>query len=312
MAKSIAAVTRQKLDLNQQCLSEGVANLTGSFFQCMPGSGSLTRSAINQQAGARTQWSGVISAVAVGAVMMVFAPYAQYVPRSALAGILMLTAGRMVNFEDLRYHLRASRFDAVIVAATAIGAFAISIEFCVLIGVFLSFALTVPRAGNILLSEFVVGDDGGIHERIPSDKACTRILIFGLEGELFFGAATSLEAHFDAIDGRIGPETRVVVLRLKRAHNPDAVGMSMLIGLYERLEARGVRVLLCGVRREMAGLLRRTELGGKVPADQIFLEEPVRRTSTIRAVRHAYDLLGDDLCPSCPRRDEARELYYAR
>ena len=134
----IAAVTRQKLDLNQQCLSEGVANLTGSFFQCMPGSGSLTRSAINQQAGARTQWSGVISAVAVGAVMMVFAPYAQYVPRSALAGILMLTAGRMVNFEDLRYHLRASRFDAVIVAATAIGAFAISIEFCVLIGVFLS------------------------------------------------------------------------------------------------------------------------------------------------------------------------------
>ena len=51
--------------MNQQCLSEGLANLAGSFFQCMPGSGSLTRSAINQQAGARTQWSGVISAVAV-------------------------------------------------------------------------------------------------------------------------------------------------------------------------------------------------------------------------------------------------------
>jgi SulP family sulfate permease len=51
MAKAIAAVTRQKLDLNQQCLSEGVANMAGSFFSCMPGSGSLTRSAINQQAG---------------------------------------------------------------------------------------------------------------------------------------------------------------------------------------------------------------------------------------------------------------------
>ena len=62
MAKAIASRTGQKLDINQQCLSEGLANLTGSFFQCMPGSGSLTRSAVNQQAGAMTQWSGVFAA----------------------------------------------------------------------------------------------------------------------------------------------------------------------------------------------------------------------------------------------------------
>ena len=65
MAKAIAAQTGQRLDMNQQCLSEGLANFTGSFFQCIPGSGSLTRSAINQQAGAVTQWSGVVSAAAV-------------------------------------------------------------------------------------------------------------------------------------------------------------------------------------------------------------------------------------------------------
>ena len=59
MAKAIAAQTGQKLDMNQQCLSEGLANFSGSFFQCFPGSGSLTRSAINQQAGAVTQWSGI-------------------------------------------------------------------------------------------------------------------------------------------------------------------------------------------------------------------------------------------------------------
>ena len=106
MAKAIAAVTGQQLDLNQQCLSEGFANFTGSFFQCMPGSGSLTRSAINQQAGARTQWSGVVSAVAVALIMLAFAPYARFIPRSALAGLLMLTAARMVNLHDLRYHVR--------------------------------------------------------------------------------------------------------------------------------------------------------------------------------------------------------------
>src|SRR5262245_65463118 len=85
MSKALAAVSRQKLDMKQQCLSEGLANLTGSFFQCMPGSGSLTRSAINQQAGAVTQWSGVISAAAVALTMLAFAPLARFIPRAGLA-----------------------------------------------------------------------------------------------------------------------------------------------------------------------------------------------------------------------------------
>src|SRR5262249_39559244 len=72
MAKAIAAQTRQKLDINQQCLSEGLANLTGSFFQCFPGSGSLTRSIINQHAGGMTQWSGVIAAAAVAVTVLLF------------------------------------------------------------------------------------------------------------------------------------------------------------------------------------------------------------------------------------------------
>src|SRR5207247_425967 len=101
MAKAIAAQTRQKLDINQQCLSEGVANMAGSMFQCFPGSGSLTRSTINQQAGARTQWSGVIAAAAVAMTVLLFAPYAKYIPKSGLAGILMISAWRLVDRQQL-------------------------------------------------------------------------------------------------------------------------------------------------------------------------------------------------------------------
>src|SRR5262249_42710154 len=162
-AKAIAAQTRQPLDMNQQCLSEGVANFAGSFFQCMPGSGSLTRSAINQRAGASTQWSGVWSAVAVALIMLALAPYARFIPRAALAGILMVSAWHMVERRALLYHLRATRFDAAIVLATAISAIAISVEFCVLIGVLMSFLLAVPRAGRMLLTEFVVSEQGRIH-----------------------------------------------------------------------------------------------------------------------------------------------------
>ncbi|MFI5316901.1 MAG: SulP family inorganic anion transporter [Myxococcota bacterium] len=300
MSKALAASTHQKLDMNQQCLSEALANLTGSFFQCMPGSGSLTRSAINQQAGAVTQWSGVISALGVGLTMIAFAPYARFVPRAALAGILMVTAWNMVDWRSLFYHLRTTRFDAAIVSATALSAVGISIEFCVLIGVLMSFLLTVPRAGQMLVSEFtLIG--GGLRERLPEDPPCPRILVFGLEGEMFFGATAALQAHFAAIEERIGPETRVLVLRLKRARNPDAVGLTLLEDFLKRVKARGVHALLCGVRTEFAEKLERTGISAQL-GEKLFLEQPVRLTSTMLAVRHAYELIGGDLCAICPRR----------
>jgi SulP family sulfate permease len=312
MAKSIAAQTRQKLDLNQQCLSEGLANFAGSFFQCIPGSGSLTRSAINQQAGAVTQWSGVVSAIAVALVMIVLAPYARFVPRAALAGILMLTAWRMIDRHALAYHMRATRFDAVIVAATAISAVAISIEFCVLIGVFMSFLLTVPRAGRMLLTEFVVSPDGRVHDRLPEDEVCGRILIFGLEGELFFGATAALETHLATIEERVGADTSVIVLRMKRLHNADAVGLAQIDGFLDRMAARGVRVVLCGVRTGLFDTMKKTGMVARVGEQDIFLEQAVRQTSTLLAIRHAYELIPEP-CPTCPRRNpntRNRNLHY--
>jgi SulP family sulfate permease len=244
--------------------------------------------------------------------MLVFAPYAKFIPRAALAGILMVSAYKMVDWHALAYHMRATRFDAVIVAATAISAVAISIEFCVLIGVFLSFLLTVPRAGRMLLTEFVVTKDGGIHERLPDDPACERILIFGLEGEMFFVATAALDSHFATIEERVGPNTSVLVLRVKRARSPDAVGMTSLEAFIERMKARGVHVLLCGVRPEFADRLDRSGLSKRI-GEPIFLEQPVRQTSTMLAIRHAYELI-PATCPTCPRNDprtREQSLYYA-
>jgi sulfate permease, SulP family len=302
MAKAIAAQTRQKLDINQQCLSEGVANVAGSFFQCFPGSGSLTRSAINQQAGGATQWSGVISAVAVAAIMMAFAPYARFIPRSAMAGILILSAWKMVDWNALRYSVRASRFDAVIVAATAVAAIAISVEFCVLIGVFMSFLLAVPRAGRMLLTEFVVTPEGVIHERLDDDVVCGRILIFGLEGEMFFGSAAAPEQHLETIESGRGPTTRAIVLRMKRVRSPDAVCMKLLDDHVARIQASGVHVILVGVRKELEEALERTGLDARLGPSRIFHEQPIRHTSTQKGVQYAFGFMGEP-CETCPLKD---------
>lgn len=304
MAKSIAAKTGQKLDINQQCLSEGVANLTGSFFQCFPGSGSLTRTYINHQAGAATQWSGVICAAMVALTVLALAPLAQFIPKAALAGVLMVTATRMVDVAGMRYHCRATRFDAAIVMATALSAVLVSVEFCILVGTVLSFLMYVPRAARVEMNELVIVDEHRIRERHHGDAVCPKLRIFNFEGELFFGSGPEFERHLERIEELLG-EARILVLRVKHLRNPDAVCLHLLRDFLDRVTARGVEVCLSGVRGGVYATLTRVGIVDQLGAERVFREVPQVWTSTATAVEWAHERLGDDLCESCPRRRQA-------
>jgi SulP family sulfate permease len=306
MAKAIARRTGQRLDINQQCLSEGAANLAGSFFQCFPGSGSLTRSAVNQQAGAVSQWSGVFAAIAVAAMVLVFAPLARYIPRSALAGLLMLAAFRMVDFEQLRFNFWATKFDAGVIVATALAAVVISVEFCILIGVFLSFVLYVPRAAQVRLIQLTPTRGGRLREHQPGDPPCGRLLIYNLEGELFFGTEPELEKHFATITDAAQEKVRVVLLILKRARNPDAAFLSALRALHARLRQQEVTLMLCGLTPPVLAGIKGTGLDAEIGVENLYLDQPTPDGGLHDPVQAAYRILGEELCASCPRRDGAR------
>src|SRR5262249_4193397 len=289
-------------------------------FQCIPGSGSLTRSAVNQQAGAVSQWSGVFSAIAVALMVLVLAPLAQFIPYSSLAGLLMLAAYRMVDRNQLAFHLQATRLDAGVVLATALAAVVISVEFCIVIGVFLSFVLYVPRAAQVRMIQLTLTLQQRIRERMAGDPPCDRILYFGLEGDLFFGAEPELEKHFGVIEQSAQAisghgEVRVVILVLSRARNPDAAFLKLLDAFQAKLRSRNIVLLMAGVQPDLSRALTTTGMDVRVGAPHIF-RDPQRNSSqevpatphTAQgssiwdAIRFAYGLLGDDLCSSCPRR----------
>jgi SulP family sulfate permease len=219
----------------------------------------------------------------------------------------MLSAWRLVDRGQLAYYLRTTRFDAWVVLLTAFSAVAVSIEFCVLIGVFMSFVLYVPRAARVHRSELVVTPDRVIRERLPSDAPCSRIHIYSLEGEFFFGAAPELEQHLEEIADAAEQGARVVILRLKRVRNPDAVCMSVLDRFTERMQAANIVVLLCGVRPDLTRVLYASGLLGRIGPERVFDFEETGRywTSTLEAVRSAYQFIDDDLCDHCPRHFES-------
>jgi SulP family sulfate permease len=302
MAKAIASRTGDKIDMNQQCLSEGLANTVGSFFQCYPGSGSLTRSAINHQAGCVTQWSGVISAAAVAITMLLFAPLAYYIPRAALAGILVVSAFRMVDSHKFAYHMRVTKMDAVIVLSTAIAAVAVSVEFCILIGTFVSFLIYLPRAARVVMTELVLTGEGLIRERVPTDPECNRLLIYSVEGELFFGASSELEAELEKLEQRTASGVRVVVLRVKYARNLDGVCLDVLERFVRRLDAVDIEVLICGVRPAMLRVIKNVGWEERLGPGRLFPEGLALWSSTLQAVDRAYEILGQDRCATCPVR----------
>jgi SulP family sulfate permease len=305
MAKAIAVRTGQKLDINQQCLSEGAANMAGSFFQCFPGSGSLTRSAVNQQAGAVSQWSGVFAAVAVAGTVLVFAPLAQFIPRSSLAGLLMLAAFRMVNREQLLFCFRATRFDAGIILATALAAVFISVEFCILIGVFLSFALYVPRAAQPRMTALMQMTAQRLRELRPDDPGCDRLLIYDLEGELFFGAEPELEKHLHTVDEAAHGKARAVLLILRRARNPDAAFLNLLRSFHDRLRRREVLLLLGSVQPDLIRALAGTGLDAELGSGHIFPDRNGHGSGVREAIEFAYAQLGNGVCSVCPRQQPA-------
>jgi sulfate permease, SulP family len=295
VAKSIATHTRQPLDYNRQCLAEGIGNLVGGFFQSLPGSGSLTRSAINYQSGAISRMSGIYASIIVGIAVLALGPYARFIPKPALAGLLFITAARLIDWRRLSYAIRASRFDAVLVFVTAFAAIFISVEDSILIGVAISLLLFVPRAAKLGIRELIVTPERVVRERQQHEQRSPSLAIYDLEGELFFGAVPELDRYLDQIKQEtVSTGIKYVVLRLRRVRNPDMVAIEHLEHFLRDAEKRGVTVLLAGVLPNFAKILRNVQFHKWLPTERIYTEKDEAYSATLNAVRDAYRLLAEE------------------
>jgi sulfate permease, SulP family len=316
IAKSIANETRQQFDFNRQCLAEGLANLAGSFFRCLPGSGSLSRSAINFQAGALTRFSGIIAASVVALAVLALAPLAHYVPKPALAALLLITATRLIDPKRIVYTIRASGLDAGVLAVTAFTALAIGLDQAILIGVGMSILLFVPRAAKLKVTELVVDTDNVVRGKLPDDPRCSAFVLYDLEGELFFGAAPELDRYFaELVRHAQTADVRHIIIRVKRVRNPDVVCLERLEHFLKSAEPLGFTVLIAGVRTDLLEAMRRLQFNEWLPDDRVFPQGNDEDSATLAAIRSVYERLGDtNGCAHCfPRKANAAsgsKLYY--
>jgi SulP family sulfate permease len=309
VAKSIASYTRQPLNYNRQIVAEGISNVVGGFFQGLPGSGSLTRSAINYQAGAVTRASGIYAGVIVAFAVVLFGPYARFIPKSVLAGLLFITAARLIDWRRLNYALRATRFDAALILLTGLTALFVSVEDSILVGVVASIVLFVPRAARLVIRELIVTPERVLRVRLPGEPRDPSLLIFDLEGELFFGAATQLHDRLsETLEEAALTGARFMVLRLRRSRHPDVVAIEQLEQFLRDARLGGITVLLAGLSPDFVKIMENVGLTRRIEADRLFPEDDREYSATLRAVRHAYGMMRAASRGTVPGDPDAEEV----
>jgi SulP family sulfate permease len=240
-------------DPDRELLGQGMANIVAPLFGGMPATGAIARTAVNVRSGAVTRMASIVHALTLAVIVLVAAGLVARIPLAALAGVLMMTAARMVERHNIRAVLTSTRSDALVLGATAVATVAFDLIVAIEIGMVVAAVLALRMlARSARIEETPIGvarpEIGHDREMALLDE---HIVVYRLDGALFFGAAQ----RFLATLSETG-DVRVVILRLPRLHMIDATGAQVLGQVVEHLEERGITVLLKGPRPEHVPVLQ--------------------------------------------------------
>lgn len=295
-AKGIANRSREPFDANGQLLAEGLANFAGAFFSSFAGSSSFTRTALNVDVGGATRFAGIASGLFVALYLLLFSPLFKFIPLAALSGVLVAIGVNLVRSQPILQTVRGSRSEAVIVVATALWSILFSLEMGIMIGAVLSVIFYMPHAATLYVRQLIRDSKGIIRERDWTEPLCSRLRIVDIEGALFFGALPGLEK---ALADLAGQEVDFKILRLHNTNHIDAAACNKLIEFIREEQDKGVRVMLCGIRRQHFEMLDRQGVLDLLGDENFYIEENLSRTSTVVAVSKAYLEIGPHDCDLC-------------
>lgn len=307
IVKAISSQTGERINPNQEFLTQGVSNFVSSFFNCIPGSASFTRSALNHSAGGMTRFAGAFASIFVAIFFLALSGEAQYIPYASLAGMLLIIASDLINWKPIFRTAMTSKEDAIVCLGTFVATLTAPLEYAIFIGVFLNIGLFVRRSSRLQLSQMVAagGPDNNkyIEQPIKDASGNQPVLFLQMEGDLFFGVADELEDRLSRI---AHSPARVVVFRLKRTNAVDSSVLHVFEQFIRQMKQRSAHVLLCGVKPELMQQLHAYGLADLLGKHAIFEASHDVFSSAKRALEHARHLVGQSIdVDSVPQANES-------
>ena len=259
VAKSMAATTKQRLDVNQELIGQGLSNIASSFFQGYAVSGSFSRSAVNLTAGAVTGFSSVVTAIIVGLTILWLTPLLYHLPQATLAAIILMSVVNLVHFSPLRHAWKVEKHDGWVGLLTFIMTliFAPHLENGIAFGIIMSLGLFLYRTMEPNFTELSVQKGSIIASRFIDDTAevSNAVKIAKWSGSLYFANAAYFETKLLELISN-NKELKYIIVDVASIVQVDASGEQVLRNLVESCSDSGVEILFARTDRLEAELYR--------------------------------------------------------
>ena len=235
---------------NMELVAQGAANIAAAIFGGIPATGAIARTATNVKNGGRTPISGIVHALVLLSIMLLFAPYAKLIPMPCLAGILVVVAYNMSEWRQFRSLLRGNRMDIIILLTTFFLTVFFDLILAIEVGIVLSSLLFMKRMSESVDIEAITLDSRDqeyLFER-ELQNLPPNVVLYEINGPLFFGAARQFQETL--INTNAKPQA--IIIRMRYIPLIDATGYQSLKEIIKSYQARKIKVILSGVSEKLA------------------------------------------------------------
>ena len=285
VAKVLAARRRQKIDANRELTALGMSNIAAAVGGAMPVAGGFSRSVVNFDAGARTQFSAIVTATLVAVVAAFFTDWFYYLPNAVLAAIIVVAVVQLVDISGAVAIWRYDRADGIALLATGLAVPFLGIESGLLIGIGLSLVLYLWRTSQPHMAILGRVPDTDHFRNVNRYRVDTlpSVLIIRVDENLYFANANAVETYLMQ-KVACNEDVQDVVLLMSAVNYVDSSALEMLEHLEMDFRATGVSMHLAEVKGPVMDRLHHTRLGKALADSRIHL-----------SAKHAWEALGDEI-----------------
>ena len=214
IARALAARSGQHVDGNQEFIGQGMSNLAGAFFSGYVATGSFNRSGVNYAAGAKTPVAAMLAGIFLLVLVLFVAPWAQYLPNAAMAGILFLVAWGLIDFDEIIHTLKTSKAESFILVATFASTLFLALEEAIIIGVLMSLAIYLSRTAkpNVRVRAPNPHDSKRKFTDAAHAPQCPQLRFVRVDGSIYFGAVSHLREQIAAQDKAMPSQKHLAIV----------------------------------------------------------------------------------------------------
>ena len=259
---------------NQELIALGISNMVGSLFKAYPSTSSFSRSAINQESGAKTGMAALISVVMVILTLLFLTPLFYHLPKTVLAAIIIVAVFGLVNFKEAAFLWKANHLDFWLMLATFVATLLLGIEFGIIVGVGLSLIVLIFRTSRPYVAELGKVPNSNFYRnksRFEEVIIENDILIFRFDAQIFYANSSYFRDKLDEMVYKKGDTLKLIVLDAESINRVDSTGVEMLKERIKFYKKKDITFLLAGVKGPVRDDLFRSGILSIIDVNHFFM-----------------------------------------